>query len=229
MPLSRASIVRSAPVARPIPLTVRPPARRPGEPEEPPPPPPDFSALREEAERLGYSAGYEAGYAAGLAEAEAQMAEAVARLAGLVRNVREDHAGYYRAAERQVIDLALDVAQKVVEREVEDVPDLAVGVIRAALEELDDSSVVRVRVNPEDEEVVRRRWSSLAAPFGGADRVDLLADSRVQAGGAVLETAQGRVDAQLLTKLGQLGKAVRAVPPGGGADEEAEAGGARGA
>ena len=38
-------------------------------------------------------------------------------------------------SQNQVVDLALQIAQGVVEHEVENMPDLAVGVIRAALDE----------------------------------------------------------------------------------------------
>jgi flagellar assembly protein FliH len=172
------------------------------------PHPPDFSALEEAARIEGYNRGHEEGYAAGAAAAEAAMALSVERLAHLASEVLEQHAGFYRAAERQVVDLALQIAQKVVEREVENMPDLAVGVIRAALDEMDARTAVRVRVSPEDQELLRRRWSQVVPPGIDASRIELQPDERIQSGGAVIETTQGQVDAQLETKLAQLGNAL---------------------
>ena len=171
-------------------------------------PAPDFTELEEAARTAGYNSGYEAGLAAGHAAADEQMAESIQRLAHLVHAVHENHAGFFRAAERQVVDLALQIAQKVVEKEVENMPDLAVSVIRSALEEMDARTAVRVRVSPDDEELLRRRWTQ-AVPSGvGADKIELLADDRVKSGGAIIETTQGQVDAQLDTKLEQLGNAL---------------------
>jgi flagellar biosynthesis/type III secretory pathway protein FliH len=87
-------------------------------------------------------------------------------------------------------------------------PDLAVNVVRAALEEMDARTAVRVRVSPDDEELLRRRWAQVVPPGIGADRIELQQDERVQSGGAVIETTHGEVDAQLESKLAQLGNAL---------------------
>jgi flagellar assembly protein FliH len=172
------------------------------------PPPPDVAEIQEAARLAGFNAGYDEGHAAGMAAAEAAMADAIAQLKQLAGGVLEQHASFYRAAERQVVDLALQIAQKVVEHEVENMPDLAVGVIRSALDEMDARTAVRVRVSPADEELLRRRWAQVVPPGIGAERIELQADERIQSGGAVIETTQGQVDAQLETKLAQLGNAL---------------------
>jgi flagellar assembly protein FliH len=172
------------------------------------PPPPDLSEIEEAARLEGYNAGFQQGQAAGIAAAEESMAQSVHRLAALVSSIHENHTAFFRAAERQVVDLALQIAQKVVERELENMPDMAVNVIRGALEEMDARTALRVRVNPDDEEVLRRRWAQVVPPGVAADRIELQPDERVQPGGGIIETTHGQVDAQLESKLGQLGNAL---------------------
>jgi flagellar assembly protein FliH len=169
---------------------------------------PSFDELAEAARAQGYSLGYEEGRAAGLAAVEEAFGQAALRLMNLVNMVHENHATFYRAAEHQVVDLALQIAAKVVEREVENVPDLAVNVIRAALEEMDARTAVRVRVSPDDEELLRRRWSMVVPSGIAPERIELQSDDRVQPGGAIIETTQGQVDAQLDSKMAQLGNAL---------------------
>jgi flagellar biosynthesis/type III secretory pathway protein FliH len=169
---------------------------------------PDFGDVEEAARLEGYSAGFEEGHAAGLAAAEEAVGPSIQRLTALVAAIHENHQSFFRSAERQVVDLALQIAQKVVEREVENIPDMAINVIRAALEEMDARTAVRVRVNPADEELLRRRWSQIVPPGIGADRVELQKDEKVQSGGAIIETTHGQVDAQLESKLAQLGNAL---------------------
>jgi flagellar assembly protein FliH len=175
--------------------------------EESLPPPPDLAELEEAARLQGYNVGFEEGRAAGIAAAEKAMADQVNRLAAIVGAVHENHASFFRAAERQVVDLSLQIAQKVVEKEVENMPDLAVNVIHAALEEMDARTAVRVRVNPDDVEVLRRRWSQVVPSGVSAERIELQPDERV-ASGAIIETTHGQVDAQLESKLAQLGNAL---------------------
>jgi len=169
---------------------------------------PDMAAIEEAARLQGFNTGHEQGYAAGLAAAEELMAGQLQRLSHLLARVHEQHSTFFRAAERQVVDLALQIAQKVVEREIENMPDLAVNVIRAALEEMDARTAVRARVNPDDVELLQRRWSQVVPPGLSPDQLELVADERVQAGGAIIETTQGQVDAQPDTKLAQLGNAL---------------------
>jgi flagellar biosynthesis/type III secretory pathway protein FliH len=174
----------------------------------PPPPPPDFAELEEAARVQGFNIGFEQGQAAGLAAAEAATSDSVHRLSVLVSTVQENNATFFRAAEREVVELALQIAQKVVEREVENMPDLAVNVIRAALEEMDARTVVRVRVSPDDEQLLRRRWTQVVPSGVGPERIELQQDEHVHSGGAIIETTHGQVDAQLESKLAQLGNAL---------------------
>jgi flagellar biosynthesis/type III secretory pathway protein FliH len=171
-------------------------------------PAPDFNKIEEAARVQGYNVGFEQGHAAGMAAAEQAIGDTLQRLSALINGAQETHTAFFRAAERQVVDLALQIAQKVVEREVENMPDLAVNVIRAALEEMDARTAVRVRVSPDDAELLRRRWAQVVPPGIGADRIELQPDERVQSGGAIIETTHGQVDAQLETKLAQLGNAL---------------------
>jgi flagellar biosynthesis/type III secretory pathway protein FliH len=199
---------------RPIPLSV--PVSRPAVPdpaesievEEPALPPPDFAAIEEAARVQGYQIGFDEGHAAGMAAAEAAMAPLLESLRNLLNGIHENHTAFYRAAERQVVDLSLQIAQKVVEREIENMPDLAVNVIRSALDEMDARTAIRVRVNPDDFEVLQRRWASVVPSGVNAERIELQPDDRVQAGGGIIETTHGQADAQLSTKLEQLGIAL---------------------
>lgn len=172
------------------------------------PPPPDFAEIEEAARVQGYQIGFDEGHRAGMAAAEAAATPMLQRLNALLNGIHESNVNFYRAAERQVVDLAIQIAQKVVEREIENMPDLAVNVIRAALEEMDARTAIRVRVNPDDAELLQRRWTQVVPPGIGADRIELQPDERIQTGGGIIETTHGQVDAQLSTKLEQLGNAL---------------------
>jgi flagellar assembly protein FliH len=201
-------------IERPIPLSVPAVAAvrslepEPSVDEQSAPPLPDFAAIEEAARLQGYNIGYEQGQAAGMAAAEESISEMLRQLGTLLMGIQESHASFFRAAERQVVDLSLQIAAKVVEREVENMPDLAVRVIRSALEEMDARTAVRVRVNPDDAELLQRRWSSVLPAGVAAERIELQSDERITPGGGVIETTHGSVDAQLETKLEQLGNAL---------------------
>ncbi len=173
---------------------------------------PDVEALEAEAWNEGFHRGYEEG----LRIAAEQQQTRVEALAQLVENASADAGRLVRALEQEVVELSLAVAEKVIEREARADPALVLEVIRAALAEIEDETVARVRVNPDDFELVQGRWDEAIARHGGvaAQRAELLPDELVETGGCVVETRVGRVDAQLHAKLAQISTTFHALLDG---------------
>ena len=161
----------------------------------------------------GFERGYDDGYAEGLRRADEAQAEQTRALAALVESVSIEADAYVRAVEEQVVRLALAIAERVVEREARTDPELVLGVVRAALAEIQDSSEVHVRVSPADHALIEPRWEAML-PRSVARRSELLADEAVETGGCVVETRAVQVDAQLSTKLAQVAKTFGAVLDG---------------
>jgi flagellar assembly protein FliH len=184
----------------------------PAEPEpapEPEPPAADVEAITAAA----WEAGLQEGYQEGLRHAAEEQAAATERLATLAAEAVTDAHQFARALEQQLVELALAVAAKVVAREVATDPTLVVGVVRDTLAELQEATIVRLRVNPDDHDLVAPHWERLSQQRG-AEQGLLVADERVQRGGCLVETAIGRVDAQLDTRLGQVAETFTAVQEG---------------
>jgi flagellar assembly protein FliH len=178
------------------------------------PPEPELPAVDVEAiTAAAWESGLQEGYAEGLRRAEAEQAAAVEHLAALASQTVADAHQFARGLEQQIVELALAVAARVVAREVANDPTLVVGVVRETLAEMKEATVVRLRVHPEDYDLVLPHWEQLRQRRG-AEQGLLTADERVQRGGCVVETAVGRVDAQLDTRLGQVAETFEAVREG---------------
>jgi flagellar assembly protein FliH len=176
---------------------------------EPEPAPLDVEAITAAA----WETGLEQGYQEGLQRAAAEQVAATERLATLAAEALTDAHGFARALEEQLIELALAVAAKVVAHEVQTDPTLVVGVMRDTLAELQDATVVRLRVHPDDHDLVAPHWERLCQQRG-AEQGLLVADERVQRGGCLVETGVGRVDAQLDTRLARVAETFAAVREG---------------
>ncbi|MGH2461097.1 MAG: FliH/SctL family protein [Chloroflexota bacterium] len=167
------------------------------------PAPPDPAVVLERARARGEEAGYADGYARGRADGERALREQAARLSQLLDQATHDLREALFELEPQVIELAMAVAGRVVERELAADPTLVVGVVRAALEAAATLPVIRVRVHPTDEPTLAAIWASLG-PTSGGTPVELVADPALQPGGCVVDTASGFVDAQPRTRLDEL-------------------------
>ncbi len=176
------------------------------------PPPPDPTIVLEQARASAEKAGYAEGYARGRADAEGALRDQVERLTALVGAAVHDLREALFELEPQVIELAMTVAGRVVERELAADPELVVDVVRAALDAAVSLPVVRVRVHPADEPILAAAWASQGST-GGAP-VELVADPTIQRGGCLIDTASGLVDAQPRTRLDELRMQVLPVTEG---------------
>ncbi len=124
---------------------------------------------------------------------EAEMHEALShdrtRVDKLCMEFARDRQRYFAAAEAQVVKLALAMARRVLQREIEVDPMHLLPVVRAALARVQDGSASVLRVRSEEVE----QW---AAIFHNAQdgHVSVIADDRLGAGACVLQTDVGRVE-----------------------------------
>jgi flagellar assembly protein FliH len=161
-------------------------------------------ALRASVERDAFSKGYAQGERAG-AEAAAKRAEAMIRrlteTLGELTSLREQ---MIHETERQMVQLALAVARRIVHREVSLDQDLLVAMARVALDRLGDSAQVTVRLNPEDFDatsVVR------SAQWTGT-HVAVVADARVGRGGCRVDSDFGTMDAGVDAQIQEIARAL---------------------
>ena len=67
-----------------------------------------------------------------------------------LKEFEDERAEYFRRVEGEVVQLALAIARKILQREAELDPTLLTALVRIALERMQCGSVVRIRVAAED-------------------------------------------------------------------------------
>ena len=109
--------------------------------------------------------------------------------------------------EAKVLKLVIAVARKVIRREVAMDRDVILGVLREAVKNVLDRDRIKVRLHPGDHERLSKLTPGLIAGFEGIRSITLEADEGIGAGGAVIETAFGEIDATLEQQLEEILKA----------------------
>jgi len=177
----------------------------------------DAERIREQARREGYQRGYDDGYHDGAREAQ-QRADAElqqtletlrAQLQQVIQGVHTQHEAYLQHAEAQMLDLALEVARKVVREELKQQPAHVLAIVRDALRRVQSFGRLRIRVNPLDVDLLRQNRPSLLQVVDGVEGIEIVEDRRVDQGGCVIETEQGVYDARIRTQLGEIERVLR--------------------
>jgi type III secretion protein L len=178
---------------------------------------------RADARRILADAAREAEELRGRAEREAEelreaayqegLEQALAELNLLLLEAHERRDAALSGAERDVLRLAVKLAEKIIGREIERDDATLADIVSTALRHARQQESLTVRVNPADLPRVRAHRDRLD-PSGRARFIDLVADPRVGHGGCVIEGESGTVDARLDTQLRVLERALLARAAG---------------
>jgi type III secretion protein L len=138
---------------------------------------------------------------------EAGRAEGHARAAALLAWAAAEHERRMAALAPELARLAIDVARKVLGRELATSQVTVLDLASAALAAAGERRALTLRVNPADAAAVRSAGGRLAA-LVDAGRVAVREDPSVEAGGAIVDTEAGRIDARIETQLAMLRRAL---------------------
>ncbi|HST56914.1 MAG TPA: FliH/SctL family protein [Solirubrobacteraceae bacterium] len=153
--------------------------------------------LREQARAEGYAEGLRQGRADGAHQTES-AGRALADVLTEILRVRDQTAAM---VERDAVELALALAAKILAGTLEAQPERVVDVVRGALRRVSERRRITVLVDPSDLETVNAAIGELQAQAGGIELCEVQADRRVGAGGAIVRTAEGEVDASVKAQL----------------------------
>lgn len=106
--------------------------------------------------------------------------------------------------EKNLVHLATQIAARVIRREVAYHPEIAVDLIREALELASGSKQVQLHFNPRDCERFGDHVMTLASQLTKQAKTELIPDPTVTVGGCRITTEFGEIDQQLETRLARI-------------------------
>ncbi len=161
-----------------------------GEEEEPPH---DCSDLQRQAFEEGRRKGCEEGIAQVRQELEAQFQHAL----HLANQMGRARVAALEEQERDIVEVALAVARKILWREIQHDPDLIIPQVQRLLGLLPKKSLVTLRVHPKDLEILQPVHESLRREMVDGDHLTLEADESLEQGGCVIEQGGLLLDASI--------------------------------
>lgn len=162
----------------------------------------------EQVTREAFERGRRDGHAAGVAEESARAQAELARLVTSLDRLASARGEMIHATEHQMVELALAIARRIVQREVTLDRDLLVSMAHVALQRLEHGVAVTVHFNPEDYASTiaaqTKRWAGMP--------VTVSPDSGLARGEIRVDSAFGRVQAGVEAQLQEVGLALLGAP-----------------
>jgi flagellar assembly protein FliH len=153
-------------------------------------------------ERDAFARGYEQGGRAAADAARAGTEAVLSRVAETLQELTTLRRTIVRDAERDLVELSLAIAQRVVRREVFVDREVVLAIARVALERLGEKQGVTVRLHPDDHAYAVARHGMQWAGGG----IAVVADAEVPAGGCRVTSAGGTIDTGIDAQFAELAR-----------------------
>lgn len=179
----------------------------------------EVARIKEEARQEGREAGLTEGRAQGyregnekaFAEQKQAIIDANAKAEKTLQDAEAEKDRYVQQAEKEITDIALKIADKILPQHFIDAPQIILPLVRKALQKLKDQPRIAVHVAPEHYDMVLLAKNELQAVLEGNASFEIISDETLVPGDVVLESPNGNLDARLETQLAQIKKAVQDV------------------
>lgn len=192
------------PAAGPVPLALPPAAgaAAPAAAQKPVNEAAELEARRAAVERDAFAKGFAQGERAG-AEAAAARSEAVLqRLKQTVGELQSLRAEMIHKTERQVVELAIAMARRIVHREITLDRELLTAMARVALDRLGENANATIRLHPDD------YAATAGSQEQGTGVVRVVADPMVRRGGCMVHSEFGLIDVSADAQIQELATAL---------------------
>jgi len=169
--------------------------------EEPPPPPRENQAQIDAVIAAAKRESFEAGRQLGEQQARAELQPVLERMNASLNEVLAMRPELRRSAERDVVQLALLIARRILHRELAVDENALEAIARVAFEHLARSESYRVTVHPRFASAV-----ASAVPPAHAGRVHIEPDPDCAAGTLVVHSSEGIIDASIETQFEEISR-----------------------
>jgi flagellar assembly protein FliH len=144
---------------------------------------------------------FQAGYELGREELRSQIESIGESFVKSLEALAEFRARLRDRYERELLELALGVAKKVVQQELAARPEIWLGMLRNAVRHTVDRERIVVRVPPALAAFLRTSMPDLRAALEDVKEIELVEDPGLPQGGCVIESRFGEVDIGVETQL----------------------------
>lgn len=162
--------------------------------------------VKNEAYAQGMQEGYQDGYRQGLQAGQAVIDKINAQKQSELARLQETYARLFAESEQAMVTLSLEMARKIIGKQVELDPTVIVQVAKTVLREAHAGESYIVFVNPSDLQTAKDFSDELGMHIPAGATLQILPDADITQGGCRVETEVGSTDGTIEGQLAELRK-----------------------
>jgi len=157
----------------------------------------DYKENLDKEKEKSFNKGFEEGKTIGIKKGEDSVMSAATFLKDSGEKLFAEKKKMLTEGESSMVQLAVHVAEKIVNKEVEKDNEIVIQTINKSLSLISDKTDLVVKLSASDLEVVKSRIPDIISLFDDIESLKVSVDDRVKKGGAIIETNSGTIDARL--------------------------------
>ncbi len=134
---------------------------------------------------------------------ERQLACVLPSLQQAIDQLGAARTSHLKQCESRVVQLAAAIAARLIRRELQNVPDIPLELIREALQLATGAPHIKLRLAPEDHQLLRERLADLNG-FTDVGHAEIVADPQVSRGGCIVQSEFGIIDQRFESQLARI-------------------------
>ena len=139
-----------------------------------------------------------------VAEQTQQLATLMPALKKVVEEVQHARLAWISHWEKTAVQVAIDIAERIIRREVENRPEITLNWVREALELAVGNDQIQVRLSPQDCQTLGEDVQMVIAQIQSLAPVEVVADPEITPGGCRIDTQFGSIDQQVQAQLARV-------------------------
>lgn len=163
-----------------------------------------YKQAQEKAEKVlkdSYDEGFAKGYEEGRTKADAEARETLGRITALLEYIDSKKNEMIEGNKRNIIKLAIQIAQKIVEKELTQDDKTFINIFKKAVEEIHGQKRVKLTVSGYEAEFATMSSDYLLSMVKDAEQIDISVLSDAPRGTCIVETESEIVDASVSKQL----------------------------
>ncbi len=155
--------------------------------------------ITEDAQQEGYEKGFEQGKIDGHNQYVAIIDEANT----IVSNAQKDYYNIIQSSDKQILDLALSIAEKIVNTSIQET-DVFLSLVSKAIQQVKEQPTIKIYVSNEQYDLLLENKDELARITNNQAGLLLYVDTTLTNGQVYFVTPFGKIDASINTQLGEI-------------------------
>ena len=164
-------------------------------------------------QKKAFTEGFDAGREAGYKEGKAEVSRLIERLHTMLERTMDKRQQILAETEQQIVDLVLLMTRKVVKVISENQRNVVTSNIIHDLRKVKGRADVILRVNLADVGLTTEHTKDFLAAAENIKNITVVEDLSVDAGGCIIETDFGSVDARIASQLHELEQRILEISP----------------